>query len=203
MAHLTAREGYRSLVERLNRFPQGAPPSDLLYKILGMLFSEREAGLVASLPIKPFTAVQAARIWKKPLAEARTILETLAGRGLLIDSEHDGTSTYSLPPPMAGFFEFSLMRVRGDIDQKLLAELFYQYLNVEEDFIKALFVNGETQLGRIFVNEPALPAGKALHVLDYERASETIKTARHRAVDPKVRQMSIGASQARSRWLIL
>ena len=182
MAHLTAREGYRSLVERLNRFPQGAPPSDLLYKILGMLFSEREAGLVASLPIKPFTAAKAARIWKKPQAEARTILETLAGRGLLIDSEHDGTSTYSLPPPMAGFFEFSLMRVRADIDQKLLAELFYQYLNVEEDFIKALFVNGETQLGRVFVHEPALPADKALHVLDYERASETIKTARHRAV---------------------
>ena len=83
---------------------------------------------------------------------------------------------------MAGFFEFSLMRVRGDIDQRLLAELFYQYLNVEEDFIKALFVNGETQLGRIFVHEPALPPDKSLHVLDYERASETIKTARHRAV---------------------
>ncbi|MBC8442157.1 MAG: hypothetical protein H8D87_21025 [Deltaproteobacteria bacterium] len=40
-----------------------------------------------------------------------------------------------LPPPMAGFFEFSMMRVRHDIDQKVLGELFYQYLNVEEDFI--------------------------------------------------------------------
>lgn len=29
---------------------------------------------------------------------------------------------------MAGFFEFSLMRIRKDVDQKLLAELFYQYL---------------------------------------------------------------------------
>ena len=58
---------------------------------------------------------------------------------------------------MAGFFEFSMMRLRGDIDQKVLAELFYQYLNVEEDFIRALFVDGETQLGRVFVHEPALP----------------------------------------------
>ena len=49
---------------------------------------------------------------------------------------------------MAGFFEFSMMRVRDDIDQRLLAELFYQYINVEEDFILALFANGETQLGR-------------------------------------------------------
>jgi hypothetical protein len=39
----------------LNRFPQGAPPSETLYQILKILFSEREAGLVAQLPIKPFT----------------------------------------------------------------------------------------------------------------------------------------------------
>lgn len=27
MSHHTAREGYKKLTERLNRFPQGAPPS--------------------------------------------------------------------------------------------------------------------------------------------------------------------------------
>ena len=72
-----------------------------------------------------------------------------------------------------------MMRLRTDIDQKILAELFYQYLNVEEDFIKTLFTDGETQLGRMFVHEPALPTDNALHVLDYERASEVIKTAGH------------------------
>jgi len=56
MSHTTLRSGYTELVERLNRFPQGAPPSDTLYKILQILFSEREAQLVALLPIKPFTA---------------------------------------------------------------------------------------------------------------------------------------------------
>jgi ferredoxin len=83
---------------------------------------------------------------------------------------------------MAGFFEFSLMRVRKDIDQKVLSELFYQYLNVEEDFIRELFTRGETQLGRAFVHEPALSDQNALHVLDYERASEVIETASHIAV---------------------
>jgi ferredoxin len=83
---------------------------------------------------------------------------------------------------MAGFFEFSMMRIRNDIDQKVLAELFYQYMNVGEDFIKNLFTEGETQLGRVFVNEPALPEEISLHVLDYEKASEVIKTAKHRAV---------------------
>jgi len=83
---------------------------------------------------------------------------------------------------MAGFFEFSMMRTRGDIDQKALGELFYQYLNVEEDFIKALFIDGETQLGRVFVQEPMLTRENAVHVLDYERASEVIRTASHRAI---------------------
>ena len=75
-----------------------------------------------------------------------------------------------------------MMRLRGDVDQKVLGELFYQYLNVEEDFIKALFANGETQLGRTFVHEPVLSNENALHVLDYERASEVIRTATHRGI---------------------
>ncbi len=116
------------------------------------------------------------------LAETRQALDELAGRAILVDTEHAGQTTYTLPPPMAGFFEFSMMRMRGDIDQKVLAELFYQYLNVEEDFIRNLFVRGETQLGRVYVNEPVLSNTNALHVLDYERASQVIRTASHRGV---------------------
>ena len=179
MAHTTLRTSYSDLADRLNRFPQGAPASDRLFSILSMLFSEEEAGLVSLMPIKPFTATKAARIWKKNLAETQNILDELAGRAILVDIEQDGETMYALPPPMAGFFEFSLMRVRDDIDQKALSELFYQYMNVEEDFIRSLFTEGETQLGRTFVQEPALSEENALHVLDYERASEVIESASH------------------------
>ncbi|MBC8321801.1 MAG: 4Fe-4S binding protein [Bacteroidetes bacterium] len=179
MAHHTIKSGYSSLSDRLNRFPQGAPPTDLLFSILKILFSEKEAELVASLPIKPFTAKKASRIWKMDMTQTQKALDKLASRAILIDIHQNGENNYVLPPPMAGFFEFSLMRVRKDIDQKLLGELFYEYLNVEEDFIKELFTQGETQLGRTFVQEPALTAQNTLHVLDYERATEVIKTASH------------------------
>lgn len=182
MAHHTLKSGYEALTERLNRFPQGATPSELLEKILGILFTEREATLVALLPIKPFTAEKAAAIWNISLTEARKTLEGLADRALLLDMEEGGETKYVLPPPMAGFFEFSLMRLRDDINQKALSELFYEYMNVEEAFIKSLFTDGETQLGRVFVHEPALAAENALHVLDYERASEVIRTASHRGI---------------------
>ena len=179
MAHHTLKSGYSRLAERLNRYPQGAPPSQLLFKILSLLFSEKEAERVALLPIKPVTAAQASQVWKISETESRKLLEELAGRAILVDMELNGRQVYVLPPPMAGFFEFSLMRTRGDIDQKLLSELFYQYMNVEEDFIRELFTQGETQLGRTFIHEPVLSSADALHVLDYERASEVIKTASH------------------------
>jgi ferredoxin len=183
MAHRTLKSGYERLVDRLNRFPQGATPSKLLYRILENLFSEREAELVSLLPIRPFTVKKAAKLWKTDAASAQGTLENLADRAILIDLvDADGEITYALPPPMAGFFEFSMMRVRDDIDQKLLAELYYQYMNVEEDFIKDLFTEGDTQLGRVFVNEGVLSNDNALHVLDYERTSEVINTASHIAV---------------------
>ena len=182
MAHHTIKSGYSQLIDRLNRFPQGAPPSKLLNQILKMLFSEKAAELVSLLPIKPFTVEKASRIWKMDMTSAQNALNELAGRAILVDIEQNGKSVYVLPPPMAGFFEFSLMRVRNDIDQKLLSELFYQYLNVEEDFIRELFTRGETQLGRVFIHEPVLSNENALHVLDYERATEVIKTASHMAI---------------------
>jgi len=179
MAHHTVKSGYMQLVDRLNRFPQGTTPSKLLYNILEMLFSEKEAGLVSLLPLRPFTAETAGKVWKMNPAAARKILDMLCSRAILVDIEENGRQVYCLPPPMAGFFEFSLMRVRGDIDQKVLSELYYQYINVEEDFIKNLFLTGDTQLGRVFVHEPVLSNENALYVLDYERATEVIRTASH------------------------
>jgi ferredoxin len=179
MSHLTAQSGYSSLIERLNRFPQGAPPSELLTKILALLFSEKEAGLVGQLPIRPFSAARAAYLWGVREVEAFRMLEGLAGRALLLDVEQEnGEKLYLLPPPMAGFLEFSLMKVRTDLDQEALSGLLYQYLNVEQDFIKALFTEGKTQAGRFFVNEDAIPQANATRVLDYERASAVIGAAR-------------------------
>ncbi|MGE5416611.1 MAG: 4Fe-4S dicluster domain-containing protein [Acidobacteriota bacterium] len=179
MAHHTAKSGYVQLLDRINRFPQGAPPSETLFKILSLLFTEKEAQMVALLPIKPFTVELASRIWKTDLNTAQKNLETLASRGLLLDVDDNGTQRYVLPPPMAGFFEFAMMRTRGDIDQKLLSELYHQYINVEEDFIKDLFQHGETKVGRVFVQEPVLSSENAVHVLDYEKASRVVQNAPH------------------------
>jgi hypothetical protein len=96
--------------------------------------------------------------------------------------EVNGEMHYVLPPPMAGFFEFLHDAHPRGHRPAAAGELFYQYLNQEEDFVRALFTEGQTQLGRAFVHEPALSDENALHVLDYERASEVIRTASHRGI---------------------
>ena len=177
MGHLTSRDAYRNLEDRINWFTQGAPASETLTKILQVLFTEKEAKWVAKLPIRPFSLKKAAQLWGTSEAKAEKLLDRLCEKGLLVDSYDRGVRKFVLPPPMIGFFEFSLMRTRGDIDQKYLSELFYQYINVEEDFIKDLFLGMDTKLGRVFVNESVLMTEKTNHILDYERATHIIEEA--------------------------
>ena len=171
MGHLTTKDAYKNLEERINWFTQGAPPSETLYQILQVLYTEKEAKWVARLPVRPFTLKRAAKVWGTTEAKAEKLLNHLCAKALLVDSDYHGERQFVMPPPMAGFIEFALMRTRGDIDQKYLSELYYQYMNVEEDFVKDLFFTTETRLGRVYVQEPVLTNDKTNHILDYERAT--------------------------------
>ena len=179
MGHLTTRDAYRNLGERINWFTQGAPASETLYKILQVLYSEKEAKWVALLPVRPFTIKKAAKIWGTSEYKAEKLLDHLCGKALLVDSWDKGVRKFVMPPPMAGFIEFALMRTRGDIDQKYLSELYYQYMNVEEDFVKDLFYATEIKLGRVYVQEPVLTTENTLHILDHERASHIVEEAEY------------------------
>ena len=179
MGHLTTKDAYKNLEERINWFTQGAPASETLYKILQVLYTEKEAKWVALLPVRPFTLKKAARIWGTTEWKAEKLLDHLCEKALLVDSDYHGQRQFVMPPPMAGFIEFALMRTRGDIDQKYLSELYYQYMNVEEDFVKDLFFATETRLGRVFVQEPVLMNDKTNHILDYERATHIVEEAKY------------------------
>ena len=179
MGHLTTKDAYKNLEDRINWFTQGAPASDTLYKILQVLYTEKEAKWVALLPVRPFTLKKAARIWGTTEAKAEKLLDRLCEKALLVDSDYRGERQFVMPPPMAGFIEFALMRTRGDIDQQYLSELYYQYMNVEEDFVKDLFFATETRLGRVYVQEPVLTNDKTNHILDYERATHIVEEAKY------------------------
>lgn len=106
MSHIVGKDAYKSLEERLNRFPQGAPPSETLYKILSMMFTKEEAAMVAKLPIKSFNIKTASKLWGVSEVKAANILHSLASKALILDleCESDGEQKYMMAPPMAGFF---------------------------------------------------------------------------------------------------
>ncbi|TET27926.1 MAG: 4Fe-4S dicluster domain-containing protein [Candidatus Heimdallarchaeota archaeon] len=178
MGHKKGQEknSYLQLQQRLDKSPQGAPTSKALFEILQVLFSEEEAHYVSLLPINFVTAEKAAKIWKTTRDKAEKILETLAGKGLLLDGCQDERRSYILAPTMAGFFEFSLMRTDGKFDRKILSELYYQYLNVEDDFLFAIFA-AQTPIDRVFVQEETIRPEDYSEILDYERATKVIETA--------------------------
>lgn len=176
MAHKTARSGYQKLNERLDRFPHGIVETETLFKILSVMFTEEEARLLSMLPIGDFGIPLAMKRWKKTYDETRSILDDMASRAALLDVYRDDEPRYLLPPPMIGFFEFSMMRIGTHMDQKVLAELFYEYVCIEDEFVTSLMTL-DTPLGRALVQEEAV-VDNTLYVMDYEKASEIIKGAK-------------------------
>lgn len=173
MGHITSKN-YLKLQKRLDDAAQGAPESNALYKILEILFTEEEAELVCVLPLKFFTIERASKLWKKSYNESKEILDELAAKGILLDFENKDEQNYVLAPTMAGFFEFSLMRTDGKFNTKVLSELFHEYINQEDDFVKRIFGN-YTQADRVFLQEEVMPETSV--ILDYEKATHVIDTA--------------------------
>ena len=73
MAHRNLKSGYQQLSERLNQFPQGAPPTEYLFKILSVLMNETEARVMSKLPIKPFSIKTASRALGMSQADTKKI----------------------------------------------------------------------------------------------------------------------------------
>jgi Fe-S-cluster-containing hydrogenase component 2 len=116
-----------------------------------------------------------------PEAELRDRLDDMARRGLVFDLEHRGHRWFALAPVVIGLFEFSLMRIRDEVPQGELARLFERYIDEEKPFFRSLF-RGPTQFGRSLVREEALPDHDHTEILDWERASEVIRSATAAAI---------------------
>jgi NAD-dependent dihydropyrimidine dehydrogenase PreA subunit len=168
-------KNYLALQKRLDMSPQGAPYSETLMKILEHLFTDKEAGLTALLPINFFTPKKASKLWGMKEDEAEDILDKLAGKGILLDVDKGKGREFIMAPTMAGFFEFSIMRTDGKFDRKLLSELYHQYINVEEDFLKVI-LDGKPHIARVFVHEDTVKEHKGV-ILNYERATKAIENA--------------------------
>ncbi len=175
MGHLinAKDEVYRALAERLNKNPVGAPVNETLMAILHRLYTESEAMVGSKFPLLPMTLEQVSGLTGIKEEQLKTILDGMADKGLVLDIPRKDDFYYMLAPMVVGFFEYTFMRVRDDINIKELAELFESYFKNEE--VRDEFCGADTKMMRTLVYESLIPLAVETEVLTYERASEIIR----------------------------
>lgn len=175
MGHLVnaKEEVYRALAERLNRNPVGAPVNETLMEILHRLYTESEALVGSKFPLLPMSLEKIAGITGTSAGELKVILEGMAEKGLVLDLPRKDTTYYMLAPMVIGFFEYTFMRVRDNLNMKELAELFDKYFKSAE--VAEEFFGGETKMFKALVYESLIPVAVETEVLTYERATEVIR----------------------------
>jgi ferredoxin len=171
---------YQRLQQRLDRMPTGAPDSPVFQQILRLLFTVEQAEIAAKMPTICSVPVLARRTGV-PESDLLPVVDEMAGKGLVVDLEHQGERYVALAPVVIGFFEFTFMRVREDAPMEELAHLFHHYMYDDDAFAQSVFA-GSTQIGRSLVREEALPEQPTVEVLDWERATRIVSEATSVAV---------------------
>lgn len=177
MGHLTLKQAER-LTERLEQNPVGAPGNEILTEILGTLFTAEEAELAARMPYGFASTGRLSRTLGIPVAELEPRLDAMAEKGLVMDMRKGDKAWWFLSPLIIGFFEFTMMRIRTDVDQKALADLMHRYLfDDPRDAMLREAIAGDTQLMRPMAHEDMLNDEK-VEILDWDRASFLVGSAK-------------------------
>ncbi len=217
MGHIinAKEEVYRALAERLNKNPVGAPVNDILMEILHRLYTVSEAEVGSKFPLLPMPLDKIADATGYKQDELRKMLDDMANKGLVLDLPRRDGTYYMLAPMVVGFFEYTFMRVREDINMKELAELFERYF--QSDGVQEEIFGSDTKMFKALVYENLIPVAVETEVLDYEKASTIIRqsgggalgmcSCRHKAThlgkacDAPVEEVCTSLGNA-ARWLV-
>lgn len=174
MGHITNAKDmvYRALAERLSKNPVGVKINETLLEILHRLYTESEAAIGSKFPLTPVSIDKIAAATGFSENKLKKILNEMADKGLILDIPRRNTVLYLLAPMVIGFFEYTFMRVRDNVDMKELAGLFEIYF--KDDGVRNELSGGETKMFKTMVYENLIPAAVETEVLNYERAAEII-----------------------------
>jgi ferredoxin len=190
MGHLgRLKSEYRDLADRLQAGSVAYPePDDPVARegwqeVLEILYTPEEAALAARLPVRPMSLEKLSARVGIPAEALKPRLDAMADKGLVMDLVHarSGRTAWLLSPPVAGFFEYSLMRAHDSIPKKRMAEALHAYTHGDGAFAREAF-GGETVIGRALVHETALADDPLPEVLDWQRATSVVGEARAWAV---------------------
>lgn len=161
--------------------PVGAPGETTIYQILQILYTPEEAAIGAQMPLKLSSLSAISRKTKIPEMELKKKLEAMASKGIVLDLHIGDKVRYMLTPTIVGFFEFSMMRTRDDIDQTQLAHLLHKYMLEDGEFAAQFDPKSRISPFRTLVHESTIPKDFT-EVLSYERATELLNDSKRFSV---------------------
>jgi len=174
MGHLIGKDIYRQLGRKIDGVGMRAPWNDALYAVLKELYTEEDAELIIKMPYGLATIERLMQVTGVTRSGLERQLDNLCPRGLVMDLCIAGQYYYTPSPFALGFFEFTMMRTRGEVDFAKMARLFSKYLD-GGDFQAANAENGEmVSFLRTLPWEGSVEIDEYVEVLDYEKASAIV-----------------------------
>ena len=161
-------DAYRALARRLDETPNGFPAtaSGAELRLLAWLFTPEEAALAAQMRLTPEPAGELAARTGGELREVRTLLKSMARKGLIHVVRQQHSLGFALLPFAIGLYE-----MQGERMDEELASLVEAY--IQEAFPGVLAV--QPPLTRVIPVEEAVPAG--IEIMPYESASQILDQA--------------------------
>lgn len=179
--HLDGKSSIVPLIDRLNKYPIGLPDTDKLRQILAILFSEEDAFVASRFPLTEATLKELVKATKWESEKLKKQLDTMADKGLVMDTTYGGKTYYLLMPGLIGFFEFSFMKQRNDLPVAELAQLMTEYLFGDPDQrMGREFFSSKTPLTRSLPYEEHIPVSS--QVATFESAQKIVKDASYGAI---------------------
>ena len=179
---------YEQLRRILDKHLAGAPPSKKIDKILRILFTPEEVRVALALVFTPTPVDEIAAKAGVSMAEASTLCESMANKGIVFSRDKDGIMGYSLLPTIPGVFEFPFMKGGGEPMHKELGKLWEEY---HRESMGNSFAGKPTPLTRVVPIEKAIDA--RVEVLPFEVISEMLDRNDTYALANCACRVSVGA----------
>ncbi len=183
MGHMVGKDLYRKLGNKIDNLAVRVPWNETFYEILKELYSGEEAEVVIKMPygLANFEKIQ--KVIKLEPLRLRKILDNLCSKGLVIDMWLGSEYYYTVSPLVIGIFEFTMMRTGENLNTKEWAKLFNSYLEGRGTLYDANFRHQEKVSPlRALPHEEAIATSDFVEILDYEKATSIVESAKRLAV---------------------
>jgi Pyruvate/2-oxoacid:ferredoxin oxidoreductase delta subunit len=182
LGHVSAKDVYRQLGKKIDSLQVRTPWNDHLYQLLKELYTPQEAEVYCKMPHGLSSLGKISRSTNIERSELERILSNMSAKGLVVDLMIKDQYRYMPSPFVIGIFEFTMMRTGGDTNSKHWAELFHEYLK-DDAFYAANYSGGQIISPlRTLPYEESIDDSHFVEVLDYEKATEIINSAKTFAV---------------------